>query len=357
MTVILDDSGNYVGGYNFGLKPANGEFKKVTKQFLQSYILYETGIQHNKDFPPNGDLFRSQSAAMINLASMILNDFQTGKGLQYSQSQDRVTQDEWKKYIRYLYFELFFTNKNPSFPISMKNIRVEYTIGDGGLEGGARTSAGKQRGNRMGQFRRAGQFQARRQAAAAAAQQAAAAAQQAAPTGPELGAPEVPTGPEPGPEPGVAVPVVAEPEPQPEAVEGQDQVKFIIQSAYPTVQEMKDGILQGAFKIAAEGKDRAPGTATKGTDSWWFFSNKDFEDIYDELEPLIGSRFGTVGPPGAPPLVPQPAAEDLAARAAAATATEQRPRVLRGGSNTHKHTKKRRLNKQGGSKKVTKRRK
>ena len=196
-TIPFMEVNDNIGTYVFPLKPEGGsKFKKVTEQFLQSFIVYKTGIQNDKRFPPNGDFFRSQSDTMIKMAGMILNDFQTGKGLELSQNSE-TTQEQWKEYIRYLYFELFF-KKNPAFPIKIDNINVTF-----------------------------------------------------------------------------------------ENKGGNDNVEFFIQSAYPNIEIMKNDILETGYNVALEGMNRPPGTGSRGTDSWWFFSNDDFKNIVEDLQPLI----------------------------------------------------------------------
>lgn len=207
------------GEYIFPL--GNRDFSRITKQFLQSFILYKTGIQNNSKFPPNGDLFRSQSDTMIKMAGMILNDFQTGKGLGLAQ-QTTTTPEQWADYIRYLYFDLFF-KKNPAFPISIENITFEQTLSN-----------------------------------------------------------------------------------QP----NEEVNMFTIQSAYPDQVTMSRDILTGALSVAERGKQRPPGTGTRGTDEWWFFSNSDFGRIYEDLLPLTtagepaGSRPVEPAPAAAPPVAP-----------------------------------------------------
>ena len=220
------------GIYAFPLKPPNDvHFNKITEQFLQSFILYKTGIQNNSKFPPNGDLFRGQSDTMIKMAGMILNDFQTGKGLGIAQ-QATTTPEQWADYIRYLYFDLFF-KKNPAFPISIENISYQQNVGDGQYETNI----------------------------------------------------------------------------------------FTIQSAYPDQPTMVRDILKEAVDTANKGKQRPPGTGTRGTDAWWFFSNNDFKTIYDDLIPLL--------PPTSTQTeaarVEEAPAEAEAARAAAAAAPEAAP--------------------------------
>ena len=241
------------GHYFFPLGIALADFTRITKQFLQSFILYKTGIQNNSKFPPNGDLFRSQSDTMIKLAGMILNDFQTGKGLGIAQ-QTNTTGEQWADYIRYLYFDLFF-KKNPAFPISIENITFEQRI------------------------------------------------------------------------------------PPDQQIEVN---MFTIQSAYPDQQTMIRDILTGALSVAERGKQRPPGTGTRGTDEWWFFSNSDFERIYEDLLPLTRAE---------EPIPPRP--EELAPAAAEPSPQVAQPVRGQGRTGGKKRSKKagKKNKKKGGTRK------
>jgi hypothetical protein len=263
-TQQIEPTGTYVpfmslnrdltGHYFFPLNSTSG-FTRITKQFLQSFILYKTGIQNNSKFPPNGDLFRSQSDTMIKLAGMILNDFQTGKGLGIAQ-QTNTTKEQWADYIRYLYFDLFF-KKNPAFPISIENITFEQSF------------------------------------------------------------PNV-----------------------------QSELNmFTIQSAYPDQETMITDILTGALSVAERGKQRPPGTGTRGTDEWWFFSNSDFERIYEDLLPL------TTAARAEEPATPRP--EEPAPAAAPPSPTDASLGTAEGRTGGKKRSKKagKKNKKKGGTRK------